>query len=296
MKFLGKLAYKCFWEVSLNLNSFNHMCYYSAQKVSNTEFIRLLNLEKKILHFEYLDSQLKIGFDYGLNTVLIPTDDKKDFDIVQMEWGFIPHYLKTREDVNKMRLGFKDETGIFHPPLTTLNAKSEELLKPGKMFRDATINRRCLVISSGFFEWRHVHPKNKKTGLPLKTAEKYPYFIKVKDHSYFYMAGIYQSWTDRETGEYINTFAIITTEANTLMSQIHNTKLRMPTILEDSLAYEWLFADIDENRIQEIAQTKYHSEEMIAYPIAKNFRELAEPSAPFTYEDLPELESIQSLN
>ena len=266
------------------------MCYYSAQKVSNTEFIRLLNLEKKILHFEYLDSQLKIGFDYGLNTVLIPTDDKIDFDMVQMEWGFIPNYLKTREEVNKMRLGFKDEKGIFHPPITTLNAKSEELLKPGKMFRESTLKRRCLVLSSGFFEWRHVFQKNKKTGLPLKTAEKYPYFISVKDHSYFYMAGIYQAWTDRETGEHINTFAIITTEANTLMSQIHNTKLRMPTILNDNLAFEWLFADLDENRIQEIAQTKYPSDEMMAYPIAKNFMELTEPSTPFLYESLPDLE------
>jgi len=45
------------------------------------------------------------------------------------------------------------------------------------------------------------------------------------------MAGIWQLWKDTETGEYVETFSIVTTSANKLMEQIHNSTKRMPTIL-----------------------------------------------------------------
>lgn len=266
------------------------MCYYNGQRVTRAEFIRLKQLEKAVAKYDFLNRELQIGFDYGLNAVLKPLPGKADFEIVQMEWGFIPSYLKTREDVDKMRHGYKDSTGKFRPPITTLNAVSEEMLAPGKIYRDAGLNRRCLVLSSGFYEWRHVFPLNKRTGQPLKTANKYPYFITLKDKEYFFMAGIWQPWTDKATGEYVESFAIVTTAANKLMEQVHNSKKRMPTILTDDLAYEWLFGSLDEKRITEIAKTQYPSEKMEAYPIAKDFREALEPTKPFKYEDLPELQ------
>jgi putative SOS response-associated peptidase YedK len=268
------------------------MCYYNGQKVTRVEYIRLKQLEKAIARYDFLNKELQTGFDYGTSAVLKRIPDQQDFDIVEMEWGFIPHYLKTREDVNKMRHGYKDATGKFRPPITTLNAVSEEILLPGKIYRDAALKRRCLVLSSGFFEWRHVHRLNKRTGEPLKTADKYPYFINLKDQEYFFMAGIWQPWTDKATGEYVETFAVVTTAANELMEQIHNSKKRMPTILNEDLAYEWLFADLDESRIREIAMTKYPSEKMQACTIAKDFREVLEPTKAFAYEDLPAIEGF----
>jgi len=266
------------------------MCYYNGQKVTHAEYIRLVTLEKAILNFSFLEKDLQIGFDYSLNAVLIPVPGKIDFDIVQMEWGFLPSYIKTRDQANKMRFGYKDANGKWIQPITTLNAMAEELLKPGKIYRKAALERRCLVLSSGFFEWRHVFPISKKTGQPLKTAVKYPYHITVKDQPYFYMAGLYQPWTDIETGEHVNTFAIITTEANSLMQQVHNSKKRMPTILKEELAYEWLFGNLDEERINELAATIYPAEEMEACSIAKDFKEKLQPAEPFIYEDLPALE------
>ncbi len=233
------------------------MCYYNGQRVTRAEFIRLKQLEKAVAKYDFLNRELQIGFDYSLNAVLKPVSGKEDFDIVQMEWGFIPSYLKTREDVDKMRHGYKDSTGKFRPPITTLNAVSEEMLAPGKIYRDAGLNRRCLVLSSGFYEWRHVFPLNKRTGQPLKTANKYPYFITLKDKEYFFMAGIWQPWTDKATGEYVESFAIVTTAANKLMEQVHNSKKRMPTILNDDLAYEWLFGSLNEERITEIAKNQF---------------------------------------
>ena len=266
------------------------MCYYNGQKVTRVEYIRLKQLEKAVASYDFLIRDLQIGFDYSLNAVLKPLPDKEDFDIVQMEWGFIPGYLKTREDINKMRHGYKDATGLFRPPITTLNAVSEELLLPGKIYRDAALKRRCLVLSTGFFEWRHVYPLNKRTGQPLKTANKYPYYITLKEKEYFFMAGVWQPWTDKETGEHVESFAIVTTAANKLMEQVHNSKKRMPTILNEDLAYEWLFGSLEENRISQIAKNQYPAEEMHACSIAKDFRETLEPAKPFEYEDLPALE------
>ena len=266
------------------------MCYYNGQKVTREEYIRLKQLEKLVANYDFLNRDLQVGFDYNMNAVLKPIPDKEDFDIVKMEWGFIPPYLKTREDVFKMRNGYKDSTGKFRPPIITLNAVCEELLLPGKIYREATLKRRCLILSTGFFEWRHIFPLNKRTGEPLKTAIKYPYYISLKNKNYFYMAGIWQPWTDKVTGEYVESFAVVTTKANKLMEQVHNSKKRMPTILNEDLGYEWMFSNLDEQRILEIAASQYPSEEMQACTIAKDFREVIEPTKEFAYEDLPALE------
>ncbi len=270
------------------------MCYYNGQKVTRVEYIRLKQLEKAIANYDFLQKDLQIGFDYGLNAVLKRQPDIEDFDIVQMEWGFIPANIRTRDDLKRMREGYKDYNGQFRPPIITLNAVSEELLFPNKTYRDAGLNRRCLVLSSGFFEWRHVYPVNKKTGQPLKTATKYPYHITLKEKQYFYMAGVWQPWTDNLTGEYVESFAVVTTVANKLMEQVHNSKKRMPTILTEDLAYEWLFGDLTEERISEIAKFQIPADEMEVCTIAKDFRESIEPAKEFVYADMPPLFANQT--
>jgi putative SOS response-associated peptidase YedK len=206
-----------------------------------------------------------------------------------MEWGFLPPYLFNRAAVEKFRRGYTDEQGKFRPPFTTLNAIGEELLLPGKMFREAALKRRCLFISTSFYEWRHVHPIGKK-GLPLKTPIKYPYNIRIKgEQAVHYTAGIWQPWTDKETGETVDTCALVTTKANALMEQIHNSKKRMPTILTAELAGEWISDGLTEERITEIATFQYPAEEMEAWPIHKDFKTAAEPTEAFEYADLPSL-------
>lgn len=58
-----------------------------------------------------------------------------------------------------------------------LNAIPEEMLAKGKIYRNAALHRRRLILSSRFYEWRHVNRINKRTGEPLKTVDKFPYFI-----------------------------------------------------------------------------------------------------------------------
>ena len=275
------------------------MCYYNGQKVTQAEFIRLKGLEKLVASYGFLNTDLHDGFVYGNIAVLQPVADKKDFDVVQMEWGFIPDSwfgrpLDTRAKVDEWRRGYKNPSNVWVQGITTLNAIGEEMLLKNKIYRDSALNRRCLVLSSGFFEWRHHFPLNKRTGEPLKTSLKIPHYITIKDQPYFFMAGIYKPWTDKETGETINTVSIVTTAApeGHLMAKVHNSKMRMPTILNDDLAWEWIFGELSEERISEIGTTQFPSDQMTSCTIEKNFKEQLEPAKPFVYEDLPMIESI----
>jgi putative SOS response-associated peptidase YedK len=241
------------------------------------------------------------GFDYGEVDVIKPNNDYCDWDIVKMEWGFIPDNIKNRDAVNKMRLGYKEETGRFYPPLTTLNAKGEELLLIDpitgreKMFRQAALKRRCLFLSTGFYEWRHL-PAFGKKGQPLKQTLKYPYHIVLREQELFYIAGVWQPWSDKETGEVADTCALITTEANELMRQVHNSKNRMPAILTEELAAEWISDGLTEKRITEIATFKIGSDKMKAYTIPKDFKTALDPTEPFKYEGLPDIDLNEILS
>jgi putative SOS response-associated peptidase YedK len=265
------------------------MCYYNGIKLKQIQKIKLKNFEKSITDYPFLTIDLFNGFDYGHAPVLKKREDEVDFDVVEMEWGFLPPYLKTREEVNRFRFGYKKENGQFQQPLITLNSTSEEMLLPNKIFRDSALNRRCLILSTGFYEWRHIFPIGKKTGKPLKTAVKFPYHVGVKNKDYFFMAGIWQPWKDVETGEYVETFSIITTAANSLMAQIHNSRKRMPAILSEENAWEWLFGNLTEEQIRSIGMQQFPASEMKVCTVAKDFRNSPEPDTPFEYKELPEI-------
>lgn len=272
------------------------MCYYNGQKVSKAEYIRLKHLEKLVANYDFLNVDLVQGFDFTNLAVCKPIAGKEDFDIVKMEWPFIPDKwfkipIDTREKVDRFRRGYPDLLGNMESGITTQNAMAEELLLPWKIYRESALKRRVLIISTGFYEWRHFKRLNKRTGQPLKNAEKYPYFISLKDREYFFMAGIYKPWTDKTTGEVVETCSIVTTDAekHNLMSQVHNSKMRMPTILNEDLSWEWMFGDLSEERILEIASTQYPSKEMQAWSIKKEFKESLCPADPFEYEGLPPL-------
>lgn len=259
------------------------MCYYRSVKIKNDDLLKINSIERQL---EDVTVSVMDGFAYSLTPIIIPKAEC-GWEIVRMEWGFIPSYLKNREAVDKFRRGYTDENGKYRPAITTLNAIGEELLMPGKMYREATLKRRCLFISNCFFEWRHIYPMGKK-GQPLKTAVKYPYCIRTKE-KYHLTAGIWQKWIDRETGETVDTCALVTTKANSILEQIHNSKKRMPTILTPELAGEWISDGLSEERITQIATYQYPSEQIEAWTIAKDFKTALEPTERFEWEPIPEL-------
>ncbi|HEU4575550.1 MAG TPA: SOS response-associated peptidase [Chitinophagaceae bacterium] len=250
------------------------MCNFYGHKISRLHYIRLQQIEKDLGSIAALQELevLKNGFAYG-NAPVLRKSAPGDFEIVPMHWEFIPHWVKTMDDVMAAR-----KQGI-----PWLNATCEKLLD-SKMFRNAALKRRCLVLASYFFEWRSYKPDGAKKEI------KYPYAIELNDADYFFMAGIWQPWTDQSTGETLDTFAIVTTSANELMEEIHNTKKRMPVILPEDLAWEWMMEDLSEERIRQIACYQLPAENMYPYSIRKDFKALENPLEPFDYDELPPLD------
>lgn len=66
----------------------------------------------------------------------------------------------------------------------------------------------------------------------------------------------------------------------------------MPTILNEDLEWEWMFGDLSEDRITDIAKTQFPSDQMTACTIRKDFKEQLEPTMPFVNEDLLMIESV----
>jgi len=128
-----------------------------------------------------------------------------------------------------------------------------------------------------------------KSGKLLKTPEKFPYLVRMKGQEEFYMAGVWQPWFDTEAKMITNTFSLITTAANSLMKQIHNSKERMPTILPGDLAEAWLYKDLSEQDILDIANYQVASHEMTATPLDKDFLKKANPHERVVYKEVPEL-------
>lgn len=250
------------------------MCNFYGHKVSRTDYIRLKQIEKELGTIAALRELqvLRNGFAYG-NAPVLRKSAPDDFEIVSMHWEFIPSWITSVGQLEAAR-----KQGI-----PWLNARSETLLQ-SKMFREAALKRRCLVLASHFFEWRHYKPEG------AKKENKYPYVIEMGDADYFYMAGIYNSYTNEDTGVVLNSFAIVTTSANDLMAAVHNAKKRMPVILPDDLAWRWLMEDLTEAEIKEISSYQLPSEHMHAYTIAKDFKTAQNPLEYFQYEELPELD------
>lgn len=235
------------------------MCYYNGVKVKKEDISFFIEDYAAIENFE---RDLQSGFEYQSYPIALKKKGHTKGELAH--WEFIPFWYKNMKEVEEGRKKF-----------TTLNAKGESLLT-SKMYAAAAHERRCLVLSSGFYEWRHY--KNKT----------YPYHIKVKDKDTFFMAGIWQPWTDKQTGEMLDTFAIVTTDANELMTQIHNTRKRMPTILTDETTELWLSGDLSEKEITELAT--FHTPNLLeAYTIRKDFREALNPKEPYEYPELPPL-------
>lgn len=159
-------------------------------------------------------------------------------------WGLIPFWTKTEYDAAKIRI-------------KTYNARSESIFeKPS--FRSSIRTCRCIIPSTGWFDWRH------------ESGKKIPYFIYVKDEPIFSMAGIYADWRDPGNGQIIYTFSIITTLANSLMSYIHNTNFRMPVLLHKEDETKWLYPELKDEEIKDFFKP-FDDNLMDAYVISNDF-------------------------
>ena len=168
---------------------------------------------------------------------------------VAAAWGLIPHWVKDKSQMLKLRN-------------STINARVETIFeKPA--FRDSARSHRCLITVNGFYEHHHYRGKS------------YPYYIYPKHNDTFTFAGLWSDWTDQKSGEIISSFTIITTKANRLMTEIHNapklSEPRMPLILDESIADEWLkpiTGNSDRQHVQDLIQP-YSTDKISAHTVRK---------------------------
>lgn len=160
-----------------------------------------------------------------------------------VQWGLVPGWVKE-----------------LQAALKPINARAETLAeKPS--FRQLLQRKRCLVLADSFYEWQQVAPP---AGAKGKKA-KVPHRILLRDEQPFAFAGLWDEWADRQTGEVLPTFTIITTEPNDLMAKLHN---RMPVLLPDREAeLAWLDDGVPTTAHQALLRP-YPTEQMQAYVVS----------------------------
>jgi putative SOS response-associated peptidase YedK len=148
-----------------------------------------------------------------------------------LRWGLVPHWA--------------DDTKIGQ---RMINARAESTAqKPA--FRSPYRRRRCLIPADGFYEWQKLN--------------KQPFFIGRRDGKPFAFAGLWDHWD--KSGEPIDSFTILTTDANELMRPLHD---RMPVILASSTYDRWLDPNVQDTALLQELLKPYPSDELTAHPVS----------------------------
>ena len=149
-----------------------------------------------------------------------------------MYWGLVPSWAKDKTISAKM-----------------INARSETLgEKPS--FQSLIYQKRCIVISDGYFEWKR------------EGSKKIPYYICDPDGKLLPMAGLWDEWDDKQEKKWL-TYTVITTDPSNQINQIHN---RMPVILDKLEMDLWINFDYPPN--EALTCLKPYEKLLELYPVS----------------------------
>lgn len=166
-------------------------------------------------HVRDVPASLVVAPDYNvaptsMQPVIRLNRETGEREMVLMRWGLIPYFAKSATQ-------FK--------AFSTINAKAESVQEKA-LWRGPFERRRCIVPADGFYEWQKLDAKTKK-----------PFAYTLKSGEPLAFAGLWDAWKDPANGEWLQTFAIITTTANELTVKVHD---RMPVILRPRDYDRWL--------------------------------------------------------
>jgi Uncharacterized conserved protein len=148
-------------------------------------------LEK--LNAKFQGREVKYGEIYPTNLAPVLLEERNQVTPSLSIWGF-PKF---------------DGKGVI------INARAETAFEK-KTFRDSLINRRCIIPSTGFYEW---------------DSEKKKFLFRVEGTNALYMAGLYTKYQEELR------YVILTTQANESISDIHN---RMPLVIPKKEIETWI--------------------------------------------------------
>jgi putative SOS response-associated peptidase YedK len=199
-----------FYKFTLIFNLSSGMCYTIKIDLTREEIEKRFGA--KFIQPDAYKAGSKIS---AFSLPLLPVICNDNPEVIKLyQWGLIPYWIKDADGAAAIRT-------------KTFNARAETLAdKPS--FRHALNRKRCLVLTNGFYEWQTLN-KN-----------KIPHYIGLTRQPAFALAGLFDEWTNKNTGEVLHTFTVITTRANPMMECIHNIKKRMPVILSVDDEHRWL--------------------------------------------------------
>ncbi|MEQ8693510.1 MAG: SOS response-associated peptidase [Pseudomonadales bacterium] len=144
-------------------------------------------------------------------------DEEGNPQLVPMRWWLTPFWAKELSTRYAM-----------------FNAKSETAATKAS-FKEPYRKRRCVVPISGFYEWCR------------ENNQKVPYFIHPEDEPGLLLAGLWDRWRNRESGEELLSFTILTTAAHDSMGFVHH---RQPVMLSLDEARQWLDTQIETSELE----------------------------------------------
>lgn len=163
---------------------------------------------------------------------VIRLDARKQRKFGYVQWGLVPSWANDSKMSGRL-----------------INARAETLRsKPS--FRRAYQRRRCLVVASGFYEWKR------------EGKHKQPFFIHRADHQPLAFAGLWERWTKGDRP--LDTCTLITTRPNPLIAHLHH---RMPVILEPESFDVWLDRDIANPALLEPLLVPCNDDILSLYPV-----------------------------
>lgn len=213
------------------------MCGRYKLTVPYREIVRLYNLTNSV----NLPARWNIAPTQDVLAILSDPATKRRRGAM-LRWGLLPSWAKDK------KLAY-----------SLINARAETVAsKPA--FRDAFKKRRCIIPADGFYEWQATGSAHSSSSLSPNGGEgrvrgragatrregegrniggtrKQPWCIVMKDRAVFGFAGLWEEWTDNESGEIVRSCTIIVTMANALLAPIHD---RMPVILDPADWATWL--------------------------------------------------------
>jgi putative SOS response-associated peptidase YedK len=184
------------------------MCFYVQNKASSKAVAERFNANFNLPQCYQPKEEISAFANEELPVILNSSSNV----ILHAHWGLLPTWAREIEfDKN------------------TKNARVETLTeKPS--FREV-VSQRCIIPATGFYEWKWHDSKGK---------QKEKFLIQSSSTEIIGFAGLYNRWKNPKSGADLLTFTIITTEAEGIMKEIHNTKQRMPIILDPKFENDWM--------------------------------------------------------
>ena len=195
-------------------------------------------------HVDSVAADLSASYNTAPSREILIVNTKGQRELVKCRWGFLPPWVRDLPEGGGM-----------------INARAETLdQKPS--FQAAFREQRCLIVADGFYEWKR------------KDRKKVPYYIKLKSSGPFGLAGLYNYWNSPD-GSSICGCAIITTEANDLVSTVHD---RMPVIVPREKVDMWLDPSCEDLAALKGILGPYPAEKMEMYRVSRRVNSAATDS------------------